>query len=137
MSTEPRTTTYVTYLLPGAFLSEELTREVPSRDANEAARNAPPSAFAFTFHDVVSAVVTVEGHEYTTRSVALNISPRYYIDAEVMDADAVAALPGDHRTLLLNMQGQWPLVVRCRTGNFQPFEDGDRLVSAKTDGEPR
>src|SRR5262249_9742468 len=95
------TTTYVRYLLPGAFFPEESVREVADRGPQEAARNAPDGAFAFAFHDRMS--TTADG--VTLRSDPLNVSGRYYINAEPLTAGDVAALPGNHSILLANMRG--------------------------------
>jgi len=124
------TTTYVEYELPGAFVAEQERRRVTSRDPRAAAQEAPPQAFAFSFYDVVTATVDVDGEQVTTTSLNRNRSGRYFIDGELFDAAGIEALPGDHHILLANMRGNgWGHVVRCRTGNFQPFNSGDEIVS--------
>src|SRR5688572_3005691 len=127
----PMTTTiYIEYLLPGAFLPEEDTRAVPNRDPRRDAAEAPAGAFAFTYHDVVTATVAAGGEQVATASPPRNRSGRYYLDAEELTAADVAALPGYHRILLDNMRcAGWSTVVRCRTGNFQPKAPGDVLVT--------
>jgi hypothetical protein len=125
----PDKTTYVMYLIPGSFMPEEVSRTVDKRDTDSAAKQAPAEAFAFYFYDVIRQTVAVDGQDVTLSSRALNRSPRYYLDAVVLDADAVAALPGDHHILLSNMRAnRWPRVVQCRTGNFQPLQDGDVVL---------
>ena len=126
------TTTYVRYLLPGVFMPEEAVREVGDRDPQRAAREAPENAFAFTFYDVVITTAEIGGKTLTLRSDPLNATGRYYIDPEVLNAADVEALPGDHRILLTNMRGNhWTTILRCRTGNFQPLEDGDTIIDTK------
>jgi hypothetical protein len=128
---QPTTETYVRYFHPGAFVSEESSRRISERDSIVAARNAPASAFAFEFYDVIVTEAESGGRAVPLRSGELHKSARFYIDAECLDAAAVAALPGDHRILLSNMSGNgWISVVRTRAGNFQPFAIGDELVSA-------
>jgi len=124
-------TTYVRYLLPGAFVPEEEVREISERDPQKAAREAPGSAFAFSFYDRLSASVDHEGRQVTLRGQTINRSGVYYIDAEELSAADVAALPGDHSILLDNMRcNRWETILRCRTGNFQPKESGDSVVSS-------
>ena len=129
MSTE--TTTYVTYLLPGIMITEESVHAVAHRDPRQAAADAPADAFAFTFHDQVTATATVDGQEVPLTSRALNKSKRFYIDAEKLTYADVEALDGDHHILLANMRGnRWETMLRCRTGNYQPLEDGDQVITS-------
>lgn len=131
MITEPVTTTYVEYLYPGAFFPEDARAEVTGRDWETIARSAGQSVFAFRFYDVMSAVATIGDLTVTLRSCEVNASGWYYIDAVRFTAADVAALPGDRSILLDNMRGNgWAEVVRCRTGNFRPLEDGDVLVTS-------
>lgn len=97
-----------------------------------AARSAPSNAYAFTYHDIVMTTVLVDGRETTVRSEPINVSGRYFIDGERFNVHQIAALPGDHRVLLDNVRSNgWTHVVRCRAGNFQPFEDGDQIIRTK------
>lgn len=124
------TASYVTYYVPGVFVSEESVRPIATRNAQTAARFAPEDAFAFTFHDRVETTVTVGGQDVELTSKGINKSGRYYINAERLTADDVAALPGDHRILLSNMRSNgWETVLRCRAGNFQPLESGDEVIT--------
>jgi hypothetical protein len=126
-----KTITYVTYQEPGLLFPETSGRQVDHRDPQRAADEAPTNAYAFRFHDVVTTTVEVDGKPVETRSVnPRNVSKTYYIDAKVLDAATVAALPGDHDILLSNMLGnRWEYVLLCRPGNFQPYdEETDVLV---------
>lgn len=124
MTTEATTTTYVAYQHPGSFFSEESVKPVDARNPQQQANDAPDTAFAFFYFDIVTTVVNVEGERIETSSGRRNITKTYYIDAELLTSDQVAALPGDHSILLSNMRGNgWDPIVRCRTGNFQPFEE--------------
>jgi hypothetical protein len=126
---EPKITTYIEYLYPGTFYSESSARVSPGRDPDRAAREAPESAFAFRFYGRAAAEITVDGQPVTLKSGEIRATGRYYIDAEALDAAAVAALPGDYSILLSNMRGNgWGVILRCRTGNFQPLQDGDEIV---------
>jgi hypothetical protein len=126
MTTEATKTTYVAYLHPGSFLLEESVKPVDARNPQQQANDAPESAFAFFYFDIVSATVSVQGEPIGTSSDRLNISKTYYIDAKLLTSDEVAALPGDHNILLSNMRcNGWDPIVLCRTGNFQPFAEND------------
>lgn len=130
---EPTITTYVEYLYPGSFFSEESAHPVPARDPARIAREAPDGVFAFRFYDIATTTVTVGGQDVATRSSALNATGRYYIDAEKLTYADVEALPGDHRILLSNMRGNgWDPILRCRPGNFQPLENCDVIISSET-----
>lgn len=123
MTNEASTTTYVAYQHPGSFFSEESVKPVGTRDPQQQANDALDNAFAFFYFDVVKSIVDIEGERIETSSGRRNISKTYYVNAELLDYDAVSALPGDYAILLSNMRGNgWSAIVRCRTGNFQPFE---------------
>lgn len=124
MTTEATTTTYVAYQRPGLFFAEEYVKLVDTRNLQQQVNDAPDSAFAFFYFDIVTTVVNVEGERIETSSGRRNISNTYYIDAELLTSEQVAALPGDHSILLSNMRSNgWDPIVRCRTGNFQPFDE--------------
>lgn len=131
MTIRPTRTTYVAYQHPGIFLSEESVVRVEVCDPQQQANDAPGSAFAFFYFDVVTTVVYVDGERIVTHSDRCNISSTYYIDAKLMTFSEVASLPGDTGILLSSMRSnKWDSVVRCRTGNVQPFEpDRCELVS--------
>ena len=129
--TEQKTTTYVTYLIPGLIVADESSREVPDRDPERIAREAERSVVAFKFFDKVSTTVTVDGLELQAASQPFRRSGWYYIDGEAFTAEQVAALDGNHSILLDNMRSNgWERVVRCRTGGFQPLRDGDTVISS-------
>ena len=124
------TTTYIAYLTPGSFMSEESTRKVEKRNPEEDIKEAPEYAFAFFYFDIVKTSVKVGDEQVDTSSGRRNISNRYYIDAEVLDLKAVEALEGDTEILIRNMKGNgYDQVVRCRTGNFQPLDEKDVLLT--------
>lgn len=131
MNTETTTTTCVAYQHFGRFFWEESVKPVNAPNPQQQANDAPDSAFAFFYFDIVTGVVNVEGERIKISSGRLNITKMYYIDAELLTSDQVAKLPGDHSILLSNMQGNgWDLIVRCRTGNFQLFEvDKHKLLT--------
>lgn len=134
---KPTVTTYARSLYPGAFFPEDETQEVSERDPAAFARNAPAGVFAFSFYDVASLDADIDGQPVTLRSRAFRESGLYYIDAEPLTVADIEALPGDRSVLLSNMRGNgWATVLRCRTGNFRPLEDGDVVISTAEAGEP-
>jgi hypothetical protein len=128
-ATKPVVTTYVRYLYPGALFPEDSTSAVSGRDPARIAREAPEGVFAFELYDVAAMTVTISGDEVELRSRAIRKTGRYYIDAEKLTAADVEALPGDHKILADNMRCNRWIMLRCRTGNYQPLQDGDEVVS--------
>ena len=122
--------TYATFYHPGSFFPEETTREVVSRDV-DALRPFPPSAFAVVFYDLVEG--EIDGVEVS--SIPRNYSKRVYIGGEVFTLDQ---LPDDdkHHRLRSNAEcNGWPALIRCRTGNWQPFREGETVVPTNSVGE--
>ena len=120
---------WVTFLRPGTLFAESERRRV-DRDATaqDALALALPHEFAFTMEDEITRTEVIDGHTLTNREV-VPLGGVYYIDAEVLDARQVEALAGVSsggertRRLLRNMRSNgWSRVVRCRTGNWQPFD---------------
>lgn len=115
----------VEFLIPGTLMPESTVRELTSRDPEEALSCAPDHAFAFTIYDVEDAPDL--GPDFKVTAKRKNVSGRYYIDAEPFEIAEVRAMGED--ILAANMQAnRWDTVVRCRTGNWQPFTDEDHLV---------
>lgn len=118
------------YLIPGFLFSEETVRTLPRRSVSEALAVAPEHSFCFSFYDVEETPDL--GPDFTVHPKPKNRSGKHYIDGEVFTLEQVQGLGGDHGNLVANMTGNgWARVVRCRTGNWQPFEDNDQIVSAR------
>lgn len=123
MAPRVSTITYIVYQYPGSLCSEESTKPIDTRDPQKHANEAPESAFAFFYYDVVVCIVTIDGEHIETRSDHRNTSKTYYFNAKLLDRNAVSALPGDNTILLNNMRSNnWHTLVHCQAGNFQPFE---------------
>jgi hypothetical protein len=132
MAPEVSTITYIAYQYPGSFYPEESAEPIDMRDPQKHANEAPESAFAFFYFEVVVCIVTIDGERIKTRSDHRNTSKTYYFDAELLDRNAVSALPGDNTTLLNNMRcNDWDTLVRSRAGNFQPFEPAKHELLTK------
>ncbi|MFZ1258381.1 MAG: hypothetical protein WAQ25_02835 [Candidatus Saccharimonas sp.] len=122
MKTRTIVTTYIVYKMPGMLCTEEFVMVVGTRDPKRDATNAPAGAFAFFYFDIVNAMVEVDGEYINTKSDRRNVSKTIYLEATVLSYEEVEALPGNHEILLGNMRiNGYSHVVRCNTGNFQPF----------------
>ena len=89
---------YVKYLLPGAFMPEETTREVRDRCYRKAFEKMPDNCYCFYFYDVEEVVQDGE----PLRGQHKNYSGRYYPGATI---------DGEN--------------LHCRMGNMQPRQKGD------------
>lgn len=116
--------TYVSYGLPGLFVSEMVSKEVDSRDFENVERY--PRAYGFHFYDVEE--VMADGGEILKGS-AKNYSGWYYWGKKVSQ-DEVRAQNGEC-TLLSNMIcNGWDYVVETDGGSHFPFYDKDTMLSA-------
>lgn len=115
--------TYVTFLFPGSFFSESKSEKVLSREVRI---TAPKGSFGYYFWDRQETVSEGE----TLFGERKNDSGMHYF-GETFTVEQVKALPGDHETLVWNMEmNKYPLVVRTICGNFQPFNPKkDKLVT--------
>lgn len=124
----------VRFYLPGSLFPDETSRDIDIRTTAAALSVAPGNAFAFVFYDLPDETPDL-GPEFSVTPRPQNESGRYYIDAEPHTLAEVEAMGDDYRILASNMRGnRWVTIVRCRTGNWQPLEDGDRIVTTMTAG---
>jgi hypothetical protein len=137
----PVVTTRVEFLLGGRFFPDPYGWEVETRDVDALLSDprmqdslVANRAYAFSFYDVVTVTVEgvpgVEGPVITSGS-RVNESKLHYLGGQVMDKDEVAANVPDSDTLISNMEcNGWPSVIKCRTGNFQPFDPAEHVLVA-------
>lgn len=126
----PVPVTNLVYLYPGKVVAESVQEVVDGRNPARDARNAPEDTYGFYYYDSFVSTVMTDSQPVRLESSPLNISGTYYIDAEVLDYDAVSKLPGDHSTLLMSCK-DGRQVVRCRTAGFwRIWVEGDSLVSS-------
>lgn len=116
---------YITYFFPGAFFAEDSIQEVSDREPSHV---TPPSrCFAFQFHSRKCA--TADDGTVLLGPIE-NKTGRYYIRGITYTADDIERLYPEKKILIANMRGnKWMHVVLCRTGNFQPLEPGDVVLS--------
>ena len=118
---------YVRFLYPGTFFSESSTKAVDSDDVGDL-YPLPSRAFGFRFEK------RWEGEDPTGRPMTGDfekVGPFHYIDGEIFTIDE---LPEDssYDILRSNMRGNgYERVIKCRTGNFQPFDEGDVQVPSE------
>jgi hypothetical protein len=128
----------VEFFIPGALFSEGEVHEVPERTVEAAIKLAPRHAFAFRFYDVNEPPADIDRESFDVAPKALNKSARYYLGGELFTPDEIvagAAGTGDFSILVSNARGNgYDRLIRCRTGNWQPFEADDTLV---IEGEER
>jgi len=124
------TKTYVEYLYPGSFFSEEESKPVKERDPEKILKTLPKGVFAFLFYDQASTMVKVDGEAQTVYGKRKNVSGKYYPDAEIYTVPQLKALDEkQYHILIANMEGNgWKRVVKTRRGNFQPLEKSDTIL---------
>jgi hypothetical protein len=130
MSNLVRTEKRVTYYLPGAVSSEDITRVIEDGPnlVERAAAAAPGEAFCFTLQTVLTADPIDDGQGGTLTVVprVVDRSGRYYLGGTVYTPDELELIPGDYRILIANARGNgWRGAIQTPLGNWQPFEDGD------------
>lgn len=132
------------YWTPGSFFAEDQAKELSDRSVDAALTRAPDSAFAFVLYDTAIADFEFDAGLFRVFPISQNESAKYYIGGEVFTCDDLRALAveeGDAKKydiLIANVtryrggsavEGR---AIRCRTGNWQPFEDDDLLVEPLT-----
>lgn len=123
------------YALPGSFLNESDSRELSDRSIDAAIARAPESAFAFVLYDTAEIDFEYDPALFRVSPRPQNESGKHYIGGEVFTPDELRQLaaqegePHKYDVLIANVEGnRWGRAIRCRTGNWQPFEEGDVLV---------
>jgi hypothetical protein len=117
---------YISYLLPGSFVSESTHVDVDDLSLPKP-EDIPKNAFAFTFH---KQKYTVDDDGQILYGSPKQVSGTYYIDGVLKTAEDFNE-EHDH-ILLFNMEANnWNTVVKCRTGNIQPFGIKDHIYLTK------
>lgn len=125
----------VTYYTPGVFFAEDST--LPIEDGPDivqrATAGAPAGAFCFTLQTVLIAPPVPDGEGGTLRVMpkVVERTGRYYLTGRLFDQDDLRELGGDYAVLLSNMDSNgWGRVILTPQHNWQPFSDGDVLLTA-------
>lgn len=120
---------YVEYFFPGILMSEHTTRKLTAGGTRVAAalEQLPEGAFAFRLFELP--IVPADTDEYQVIPKRKNESKMFYPEGTLHSIAEVESWGEDYRILASNMRGNgWNTVVKCRTGNFQPFESGDVVL---------
>lgn len=112
---------YVLFKFPGSFFSEEFVVRLGEQE-----REVPVPEGCFGYQTYKRREL-MEGGQLLAGS-PWDHSPMTYF-GEALTLDQVRALPGDHRILVSNMEGnRYASVVRTVRGNWQPLEKGDVVL---------
>lgn len=130
----------VRFYHPGTFFAEDSSEPLRERSAGAAVAAAPKGAFAFVLYDAPVPDFKYDPLLFSVTPRPQNMSAKHYLGGRVFTSDELRALaveegdPDKYRTLISNVTNyvaRLPVegrAIRCRTGNWQPFEDGDVLV---------
>lgn len=121
-------TTYIRFNFPGLPSTESRTVEVESRALS--AVEVPTGAESFTFYDIITTVVDVDGVDVTLSSDELNTSPTYYWGGTVMTEEDVTPQITGHKHIVANMRvNGWIHIIQTSCGRYLPFyPDRDVLL---------
>jgi len=129
---------YARYFMPGMLMSEETTHEVES--LADALAKAPSSAFCFETFRLPEVDFDYDRTRFKVTPLPQNKSDgKYYLGGAVYGVEEIRA--GIHDldptgSLLSNMESNgWPQVIKCRTGNWQPFFIEKDVLLDPTDGK--
>jgi hypothetical protein len=130
------------YYQPGSFFAEDSAEELSDRSVDAALAGAPHDAFAFVLYDTAICEVEFDAGLFRVVPIPQDESPKHYIGGDIFTGEELRALaveegdPDKYRVLIANVGGYengLPVdgrAIRCRTGNWQPFEEGDVRVEA-------
>jgi hypothetical protein len=130
------------YYLPGSFFAEDQAVELSDRSIDAAVARAPEHAFAFVLYDTAVPDFDFDASLFRVVPIPQNYSAKHYLGGVIYTCDELRALAlvegeqGKYRTLISNVTNYTATgdpvegrAIRCVTGNWQPFEDGDVLLS--------
>lgn len=115
---------FIIYLMPGSFMSETSSREVLNWGVQDAIEAAPKNAFCFYFKTMEQKDGVWGGPKEIDRSGTYFLGGEVFSYADIPDTSK-------YHTLRSNMKSNgWDYVIKCRTGNYQPFasDKGDVLI---------
>ena len=120
--------TYARYFSPGAFFSETEVKEVdPIAPEQDALRRAPEHAFCFVLFEKEDGPPPEVGPEWSVSPKEINVTSRRYIGGTLFHIDEIDPL--NNRILLVNAKNNhWDWMIKCRTGNWQPFDPTTEVV---------
>ena len=114
--------TYVVFMLPGSFVSEQEVRKVDDRCFPQ---DIPRAAFAFYFYDVFE---SIGPRGEVVKGQPQNVSAKTYF-GEAFALERVKSEVPHAEILISNMKvNGWDRVVWTRLGNWQPLEPDDVVI---------
>ncbi len=126
--------TYVTLLHGGRFFPEDQTREVDHRDPDQVdlteAWNDGRMVYAFYFwtQETQTAHVDDTDEQILVNHKKVDVSGMYYPGGVIFTTEQVRAQYPDKDILASNCEANGGKLVRCKPGNWQPFNDGDQVL---------
>jgi len=119
---------FITYLYPGAFFPEELTKQVKTSDIP---KKVPSDCFGFKFYQT-DVVIDDNGKEYIGKSKSIG---KTYIIGESIHVDDIPLIDRgqDTDTLKSNIRNNSPTKTAIKThlGNWQMEDGGHVSISPK------
>lgn len=120
--------TYAEFYYPGVIVSE--TNIEPIKNRNVERLQVPEGAYGFIFFDIISIDIKDEfSKKLKLKSKRLNISPFHYYGGTIYTLKEVKKNFPNEKILISNMEvNHYKKVIKCRTGNFQPFNKGSKYI---------
>jgi hypothetical protein len=132
------------YYLSDSFFAGDQAVELSDRSVDAAVARAPEYAFAFVLYDTAVPAFEFDASLFRVVPIPQNYSAKHYLGGVIYTCDGLRALaveegePGKYRRLISNVTNYSATgdpvegrAIRCRPGNWQPFEDGDVLVEMR------
>jgi hypothetical protein len=125
-------------LSAGGFFMDEGVSELAGRSIQEIAEKADRRTVGFSTQQVATGSVEIEGQTIELTSEPFDRSGTSWVDGEVLTLEQVKTRMPTEKTLIANMEGNgWSSIVKTRAGSFQPFVEGDSVVSSVPKSESR
>ena len=123
-----RSHTYVEFLYPGTLFPESTIKEVNTTDPRQL--EIPERVFALQFFTRKEDRQSCK--DEILKGKRVNLPGRVYIKGKLYSVDDIKQLIENGErldTLLSNMESnKWPQIIRTHLGNWQPFEEDDKLL---------
>ena len=120
----------VDLIFPGIVLPEGNMVDLAGRTPEEIAQSVSENVYAFRLLKVAEATMMVNGREVELRSEPFELSGWYYIDGQIYTIPQLEKHFSSEKILIDNCRTTGAAVF-CRTGNWQPFDKEDQVISSK------
>lgn len=120
---------WITFHYPGHFFGESHKLKCLKEPSIKHILKLKECKGAYAFSKSEQEVLIVKGIEYKRE---YNNAIRYFIDAELLDYNAVEKTVPDGRILLSNMKANnWLYVIKTNCGWYVPFEVNDVIIKSE------